>query len=162
METHLTPLSSLRTTARHIPPYTAFVPPLSPVTIESRLSETGVVFPQWRYTMYSTTHYHSTTHEVLVVSRGRARLCFGGEQNPERFEPVVAQGDVVIVPTGLAHRLLDDMEGDFEMVGSYPPGAVWDMCYGVEGEEDKKEKARSVKWFARDPVYGARSPDVSL
>lgn len=112
--------------------------------------------------MYTTTHYHSTTHEVLTVSHGRARLCFGGEQNPERYEPVVSQGDVMIVPAGLAHRLLEDMDGGFEMVGSYPPGEAWDMCYGREGERDKRETIQNIKWFERDPVYGDAGPVVDV
>lgn len=43
--------------------------------IESHLKSVGVVTPQWRYTMYSTTHFHSTAHEVLCISSGRAKLC---------------------------------------------------------------------------------------
>jgi hypothetical protein len=43
--------------------------------IETHLETIGVVSPQWRYTMYSTTHFHSTTHEVLCIAQGRARLC---------------------------------------------------------------------------------------
>lgn len=92
--------------------------------IESHLTSTGVVDPQWRYTMYSTTHFHSTTHEVLCISAGKARLCFGGEDNPGRVEEVVVKGDVVVVPAGMGHRLLEDLEGGFEMVGSYPKGKV--------------------------------------
>src|SRR3954451_19576289 len=44
-------------------------------SIEAHLNEVGVVIPQWRYTMYSTTHFHSTTHEVLCIASGRAKLC---------------------------------------------------------------------------------------
>lgn len=129
--------------------------------IEAQLTSVGVVDPQWRYGMYPTTHFHSTTHEVLCVSSGRARLCFGGEDNPERVEPTVEAGDVMVLPAGMAHRLLEDF-GGFQMVGSYPKGCDWDMCYGREGEEGKTKSIRDVKWFERDPIYGDEGPVLDV
>ena len=108
--------------------------------------------------MYSTTHFHSTTPEVLCISHGKAKLCFGGEENPERVEPVVSKGDVIIVPAGVGHRLLDDLEGGFEMVGSYPPGKQWDMCYGQESEKENIGEIANLGWFSRDPIYGDEGP----
>jgi uncharacterized protein YjlB len=64
----------------------------------------------------------------------------------------------MIVPAGLAHRLLEDIDGGFEMVGSYPPGESWDMCYGDVGEEHKTGRIKDLPWFERDPVYGAVGP----
>ena len=58
--------------------------------------------------------------------------------------------DVVVVPAGVGHHFLEDLEGGFEMVDSYPKGCSWDMCYGKEGEEEKVERIKSVKWFERD------------
>ncbi len=110
--------------------------------------------------MYSTSHFHSTSHEVLAVFSGSARLCFGGEQNPQRVEPVVEKGDVMIVPAGVAHRLLED-RGGFQMVGSYPKGCSWDMCYGRADEEAKVEAIAQLKWFDRDPIYGDEGPVLS-
>lgn len=87
---NLTPLSSLRISKHFIPPYklipntsqkplliyhACIQPSSTPSNIESHLSSTGVVTPQWRYSMYPTTHFHSTTHEVLCISRGAAKLC---------------------------------------------------------------------------------------
>lgn len=112
--------------------------------------------------MYSETHFHSTSHEVLCVVAGTAKLCFGGEENTGRVEPVVQKGDVLIVPAGVAHRLLEDMEGDFNMVGSYPTGLAWDMCYGREGEEAKVKKIGRLGWFERDPIYGAEGPALQV
>lgn len=75
--------------------YAAFEPySVTRSALEAHLTRVGVVKPQWRYTMYSTSHFHSTTHEVLAVSRGAARLCFGGEDNNMRVEPTVRKGDV--------------------------------------------------------------------
>lgn len=112
--------------------------------------------------MYSTSHFHSTSHEVLSISNGKAKLCFGHEENPSKVEEVVSKGDVIIVPAGVAHRLLEDLEGGFEMVGSYPVGCNWDMCYGKKVEEAKVEKIRSLGWFKRDPVYGDEGPVLEV
>ncbi|TDZ67852.1 Uncharacterized protein CTRI78_v002635 [Colletotrichum trifolii] len=173
-KTALTPLSSLRVSKHFIPAhgllpntsiqnkplfiYHSAFPSASASAIESHLSSVGVVEPRWRYTMYSTSHFHSTTHELLCISNGRARLCFGGEENKGRVEPVVEKGDVVVVPAGVAHRLLEDLGGGFEMVGSYPKGRQWDMCYGKKGEEAKVEGIGELGWFAKDPVYGDDGP----
>lgn len=135
--------------------------------------------------MYSTSHFHSTSHEVLGIANGKARLCFGHEDNPKRVEEVLTKGDVIVVPAGVAHRLLEDLEGGFEMVclcgmpslgsrqqlelivdrvqvGCYPTGFNWDMCYGKKGEESKIEKIKDLAWFQRDPVYGDEGPALDV
>jgi uncharacterized protein YjlB len=175
----LTPLSALKTTIKQISAHN-FIPNTSlqqkplliyhstfPSTatvsdIENHLRAVGVVVPQWRYTMYSTTHFHSTTHEVLVVSNGKAKLCFGGEENSDRVVEVVGKGDVMVVPAGVGHRLLEDLSDNFEMVGSYPPGKEWDMCYGKAVEEKKAQGIKGLGWFERDPVYGDEGPVLGV
>lgn len=142
--------------------HSAFPSTISASAIERHLSSVGAVTPQWRYTMYSTSHFHSTSHEVLCISNGSARLCFGGEDNPGRVEPVVERGDVIIVPAGVAHRLLEDRTGGFEMVGSYPPGHDWDMCYGQRGEEAKVKDIAKLAWFKKDPIYGDEGPALEV
>ena len=177
-----TPLTSLRVSRHSIPAhnlipntsiqnkpllhYRGAFPPgsLTALAIESHLSSVGVVEPQWRFTMYSTTHFHSTAHEVLCISRGKARLCFGGEENPGKVEMQVEKGDVLILPAGVGHRLLEDLtdSGGFEMVGSYPTGYNWDMCYGKKGEEDKVQRIAKLPWFSRDPIYGDQGPVLDV
>ncbi|KAF2435604.1 hypothetical protein EJ08DRAFT_604647 [Tothia fuscella] len=131
-------------------------------SIESHLMSQGVVKPQWRYTMYSTTHFHSTTHEVLCISQGSATLLFGGEDNPGSIEARVQKGDAVVVPAGVGHRLLHEEQGTFEMVGAYPVGSEkWDMCYGKKGEEKAVDGITKLEWFARDPIYGKEGPVLS-
>lgn len=132
--------------------------PASASAVESHLSAVGVVTPQWRYTMYPTTHFHSTSHEVLCVTSGRARLCFGGEENPGRVETTVQAGDVMVLPAGVAHRLLEDLEGGFQMVGSYPDGCHWDMCFGKAGEDGKVKAIAKLEWFRKDPIFGDQGP----
>ncbi|CRG89686.1 hypothetical protein PISL3812_06725 [Talaromyces islandicus] len=124
--------------------------------LSARLKEIDVVIPQWQYSMYRQSHFHSTTHEVLGIISGRACLCFGGEENPARVQPVVQAGDLIVVPAGVAHQLLQDLDGDFDMLGSYPHGKHWDMCYGVESEDEAQitKAIAQLAWFDRDPLYG--------
>lgn len=138
--------------------HSAFHPGTSASAIEAHLAAIGVVEPQWRYTMYSISHFHSTAHELLCVASGQAQLCFGHEDNPSRVLVRVGAGDVIVVPAGVAHRLLEDVNGDFGMVGSYPIGQNWDMCYGTEGEAEQVKSIAKLEWFARDPIYGDEGP----
>ena len=170
------PLSSLSVTCKYISAhglipntslqnrpllhYHCAFPPASstPSALEFHVTEVGVVEPHWRYTMYSTTHFHSTTHEVLAIASGSAVCCFGGEENPERYEPLLQQGDVIVVPAGVGHRLIAERETPFQMVGCYPKGKQWDMCYGTEREERKIQGIKSLGWFEKDPIYGEEGP----
>lgn len=173
----VTPLSKLKVSTYFIPAHNlipntsiqkkplmiyhdAFPSAHGPSQIENHLDSLGVVRSQWRYTMYSRNHFHSNTHEVLAVSSGKAKLCFGGEENEGRVELEAKKGDVIIVPAGVSHRLMENMiYGDgFEMVGSYPVGKEWDMCYGRPGEKEKIEEIKNVEWFKKDPVYGDEGP----
>lgn len=99
---------------------------------------------------------------MLCVSAGKAKLCFGGEENPKRAEIEVEVGDVMIVPAGVAHRLLEDIEGGFEMVGCYPRGKQWDMCYGKAGEEGLVQGIEGIEWFQQDPFYGDKGPALDV
>ncbi|KAK9425676.1 hypothetical protein SUNI508_03037 [Seiridium unicorne] len=180
MAAKLTPLASLRVSKHQIPahqliPNTSvqqkplfhyhgiFPHSISASAMESHLSSVGVVEPQWRYTMYSTTHFHSTSHEVLCISSGKATLCFGGEDNPGRVELEAQKGDMLVVPAGVGHRLLKEEGGEgFEMVGSYPKGYNWDMCYGKKGEEAKVKSIERIPWFTKDPAYGDQGPVLDV
>ena len=180
-------LSGLRTSTHHIPahghiPNTSLAPhPLliyhtafardpipNPSTIEAHLRRIGAVHPQWRYTMYSESHFHSTTHELLVIFRGAARLLFGGDGNPGAVTYEAKMGDAILVPAGVAHRLLEDLNegGKFEMIGSYPVGKNWDMCYGDgrAGEDAVgiEEKIKAQEWFTKDPIYGDEGPALHI
>lgn len=88
-------------------------------------------------------------------------MCFGHEDNPDRVEETVARGDVVVIPAGVAHRLMEDLEGGFQMVGCYPKGLNWDMAYGTKEEEERIKGIEALGWFERDPVYGEDGPAVS-
>lgn len=174
------PVSEIKVTSRQIPkwhriPNTSIQSkPLmiyhgafdaTPTELSDHLEEIGEVVPQWVYSMYNQTHFHSTTHEVLGVVSGRARLCFGGEENPKRFEPTVQRGDLIIVPAGVGHRLLDEVDANeerFKMVGAYPRQKQWDMCYGQPEEKEKVKDIQNLAWFRRDPLYGDDGPALQV
>lgn len=111
--------------------------------------------------MYRQHHYHSTTHEVLVVVNGSARLFFGGENNPNGVRHRVSKGDVMVLPAGTGHAMEEDL-GGFSMVGSYPVDAEdWDHCTGGEGT-DAEERIKALNWFTRDPIYGDEGPVLDI
>jgi uncharacterized protein YjlB len=62
----------------------------------------------------------------------------------------------------VGHRLLEDLDGGFEMVGSYPAGQNWDMWYGKNGEEEKVKRISGLNWFTKDPVYGDNGPTLEV
>ena len=74
------------------------------------------------------------------------------------------KGDVIVIPAGYAHAMLQDTSGGgdnggkFSMVGSYPIGAAqWDHQTEEVGEEGEG-RMRELGWFERDPVYGDEGP----
>jgi uncharacterized protein YjlB len=113
----------------------------------------------WRAGIYPYHHYHSTTHEVLGVYRGAARVRFGGEKG-ETVE--VKEGDVVVIPAGVAHKRLDS-GGGLGVVGAYPGGAGWDLLYGRPDERPEADRnIEGVPIPDADPVFGASGPLVRI
>ena len=99
----------------------------------------------WTGDVYDYHHYHTNTHEVLGVVRGRATMLLGGDAG-ERLE--VKPGDVILLPAGTAHRKLDSSD-EFEVVGAYPDGMQPDLK-----ERDPKEKASAKNTISNVPVPG--------
>jgi len=106
----------------------------------------------WRNGIYPYHHYHSTAHEVLGISRGKASVRLGGDGCGQTFE--VRSGDVIIIPAGVAHKNLGS-SSDFLVIGAYPLGQKWDMNYGKPGECPQAERnIAQVPLPKTDPVYG--------
>jgi uncharacterized protein YjlB len=113
----------------------------------------------WRNGVYGMHHYHSSAHEVLGVYCGSAEIQLGGEQGV-RVE--VAAGDVVVIPAGVAHKRIRSSP-DFGVVGAYPEGQRWDMCYGKKGERPATDRnIVRVPDPETDPVYGGEGPLLKL
>jgi uncharacterized protein YjlB len=126
-----------------------------PAAVFERLFRANGWGKSWRNGIYRFVHYHSRTHEVLGIARGRGRVQFGGKSG--RVVAVKA-GDVVILPAGTGHQCLEASK-DFLVVGAYPPRGRYDEYRGSESEH-----ARAVATIPKvavpttDPVYGADGP----
>ena len=70
----------------------------------------------WRNGIYDFHHFHSTTHEVLGIVRGRASVMLGGPSG-RRFE--LSAGDVAVLPAGTGHRNVGSSD-DLLVVGRLP------------------------------------------
>jgi uncharacterized protein YjlB len=113
----------------------------------------------WIDGIYDFDHYHSTAHEVLAICRGRACVRFGGERG---IVAEVSAGDVVVIPAGVAHQRLSS-SGDLVVVGAYPKGQHYDMCYGEAGERPAADdRIARVALPEADPVHGPHGPLMKL
>lgn len=105
----------------------------------------------WVDSIYPYHHYHSNTHEALVVFSGDANVQIGGE-NGDIFE--IVEGDIIIFPAGVSHKNVKSSE-DFTVIGSYPFDVEYDMNYGKDIEYPKvEENIKRVGLPAADPVFG--------
>lgn len=109
----------------------------------------------WVNGIYGFHHYHSTSHEVLAICAGHAEVQFGG---PNGITTNVSAGDVVVIPAGVAHKNLGS-SSDFTVVGAYPQGQSYDMCYGKDGERPTAdEHIARVPLPPADPLAGPAGP----
>ncbi|SMO85037.1 cupin domain-containing protein [Fodinibius sediminis] len=105
----------------------------------------------WRNGVYDYHHYHSTSHEVLGVYAGSARLQLGGEKGRE-IE--VVAGDVIVIPAGVGHKNLGSSP-DFGVVGAYPDGSSYDLKMGRKGERPQADRnIAAVPVPSTDPLQG--------
>jgi len=93
----------------------------------------------------------------LPLLKYRAAVAMQGRDPAE-----VQAGDVAVVPAGVAHKRLHS-SGDFSVVGAYPVGQTWDMCYGREGERPGTDQViAAVPLPYADPVHGRQGPLLQL
>jgi uncharacterized protein YjlB len=108
----------------------------------------------WRNGIYDYVHYHSRIHEVLGIARGSGEVRFGGAGG--RTVRLKA-GDVAVLPAGTGHQCVS-ADGDFLVVGAYPPSGTYDECTTAE---DRKRALKTIPKVSRprkDPVYGTKGP----
>jgi uncharacterized protein YjlB len=109
----------------------------------------------WQYPgVYTYGHFHSTTHECLGVASGWMEVeLFGNGGLCIR----VNAGDVLAVPAGVSHNMVDRSE-DILMVGGYPEGRDWDnMQDDFLTEETRRAAAKRIMMLPipeKDPVNG--------
>lgn len=109
----------------------------------------------WVNGIFERHHFHSTAHEVLGCISGEAEVMFGG---PEGKSVTFSKGDVVLIPAGVAHKLLQKT-ANFSIVGAYPDKQIHDMQYG-----DKlnyayiRNNVQNVPVPEQDPIYGNDGP----
>lgn len=112
----------------------------------------------WRNGVYPFHHYHSTSHEVLGITRGHAILRLGGRQG-RNFG--VAAGDVILLPAGTGHKRVS-ASADFLVVGAYPEGRDWDLIEPYRDSAEVHDEAivriAAVPLPRLDPVESGDGP----
>jgi uncharacterized protein YjlB len=115
--------------------------------------------PDWRDGIFSFHHFHSITHEVLGIVRGRATVKLGGPSG-RSFE--IGQGDVLVLPAGTGH-CNEGSSADLLVIGAYPDGMAWDIRRGDPAEHDEAvANIRAVPVPRADPVNGPDRPLTEL
>jgi uncharacterized protein YjlB len=105
----------------------------------------------WRSGIYTYHHYHSITHEVMAIIKGKTILQLGGDNG---IELSIQKGDVLVIPAGVAHKNLGK-EKDVIAIGAYPGGGDYDMNYGNAGERPAADnKIKKIPVPSTDPLMG--------
>ncbi len=126
-----------------------------PAAVFEELFESNGWKDSWRNGIYDFLHYHLSTHEVLGIARGHARVRFGGDGG--KIIQLRA-GDVVILPAGTGHQRVSASR-DLLVVGAYPVDGKYDECKpSAEQHERALKSIPEVPLPDKDPVYGARGP----
>jgi len=113
----------------------------------------------WRNGIYPFLHFHTATHEVLGIARGRATVEFGGARGQAL---TVEAGDVVVLPAGTGHRCIE-ASGDLLVVGAYPRNASFDQKR--PGQVDHKKAVSAIAQVPlpeMDPVHGHEGPLLQM
>lgn len=113
----------------------------------------------WRNGIYPFRHFHTGTHEVLGIARGRATVEFGGAGGQAL---VVEAGDVVVLPAGTCHRRIE-ASADLLVVGAYPRGSRIDQDRAGEIDVEAARRAvAAVPLPQRDPLMGQKGAVTEL
>jgi uncharacterized protein YjlB len=109
----------------------------------------------WRNGIFGFLHFHTRTHEVLGIARGRAKVEFGGAGG----QTVELQaGDVAILPVGTGHRRLSSSP-DLLVVGAYPSDSCIDQHRPNQISHDKAmADIAGTPLPEQDPVFGSDGP----
>jgi uncharacterized protein YjlB len=94
----------------------------------------------------------------MGVARGTAKIECGGLKGRVLL---LKAGDVVVLPAGTGHRLIDASR-NFLVVGAYPEGGTYDECTDTRERVDATKRIARVRKPYKDPVHGARGPLIRL
>lgn len=115
----------------------------------------------WRNGVHGFLHFHSHTHEVLGIARGRVTVEFGGAKGKQVD---LAAGDVAILPAGTGHRRIS-ASPDLLVVGAYPKGGDGSYDQPIPG---RARHAAAIAAIAgtplpeQDPMFGRDGPLLTL
>jgi len=113
----------------------------------------------WRDGIYDFLHFHSATHEVLGIARGKVTIEFGGRRGRT---VTLHAGDVAVLPAGTGHRRVSASD-DLLVVGAYPARGRYDEPRPEEIDyEAAVASIAKVKLPRQDPVYGATGPLIGV
>ncbi|QKV20579.1 cupin domain-containing protein [Oricola thermophila] len=106
----------------------------------------------WTWEVFPFHHFHPDAFEALAVASGSARLMLGG---PQGEEIDVQAGDVIVLPPGYGHRLIEKRDG-FAVCGAYPAGQEdYTTLRDSDGyDDDVLAEMRRVPPPERDPIHG--------
>ncbi|KTD54544.1 Cupin domain protein [Legionella sainthelensi] len=123
--------------------------------IQSRLEQNNWSH-SWVDGIYDFHHYHSNTHEVLVITSGDCQVQFGGENGPIYM---INQGDVIIIPAGVAHKSLGK-SNNFQCIGAYPLDVAPELDWDTINQQWIKGVGGAQKKLPMRVVYEYCSTDV--
>jgi uncharacterized protein YjlB len=127
------------------------IPFLFPAAYVKKLFKSNNWTNAWEGDIFIYHHYHSSTHEVLGIFKGKTTLLLGGDKG---VKITIEKGDVLVIPAGVAHKNIGK-QGNVLCVGAYPGGMECDMNYGKAGERPQADKNISVVALPEtDPVSG--------
>jgi quercetin dioxygenase-like cupin family protein len=89
-------------------------------------SQSSARFVTLEYTPGRTAHYHPLSEEVIYVVAGRGHIWLDGERLP------VTVGDVIHVPTGLAHATVPDQGTAMELMCFFPHPSLADNLVNTD------------------------------
>ena len=112
-------------------------------------------YKAWVNGIYNFHHYHSNTHEVLLIYSGKKLIQIGGD-NGKIYE--IEKGDVIFLPAGVSHKSVGT-NISFCCIGAYPYNIDYDMNYGRTSEHPQvAQNIKHVKLPKHDPIFGKRGP----